>query len=264
VGELANLAVPAEMESGHLDAAISLARRSRDIYLEEGAPDTPVHAYRARLLAQALIIARSEEALAAAEDAVRVSTNAHAPANAGRGNLGAALVHAGRLDDADEQLDLALAGAKRGTRPHLLATRYQAAVLQLRGKPAEALPLLDQVIDDTAGDPFDRTELAAAHVARGLALLDLGQRDEAQHSFSAASTALDQVHGERMTPLRADLLIGQARANLARGDTASALPDLERAQAYWREHRPDSRWARDAAQWLARARALQGTKRASP
>jgi serine/threonine-protein kinase len=264
VGELASLAVPAEMESGHLESAISLARRSREIYLDEGAPDTPVHAYRARLLAQTLIIARSDEALAAAEDAVRVSTNAKAPPGAGRGHLAAALVHAGRLDEADRELDLALAGAKRGTRPHLLATRYRAAALHLRGKPAEALTLLDQVIEDTAADPFDRTEFAAAHVERGLVLLETGKLDAARESISAASTALAQVHGDRMTPLRADLLIGQARANLARGDAAAALPDLERAHAYWRERRPDSRWARDATQWLAQARARQGTKRASP
>ena len=264
VGELANLAVPAEMESGNLDAAISLARRSRDIYLKEGAPDTPVHAYRARLLAQALVIARSEETLVAAEDAVRVSTNARAPSNAGRGSLGAALVYAGRLDEADEQLDLALAGAKRGTRPHLLATRYRAAVLRLRGKQAEALPLLDQVIADTSADPFDRTEFAAAHVERGSMLLDLGQPEDARQSFAAASTALEAVHGERMTPLRADLLIGQARLSLQLGDTAAALPNLERAHAWWRAYRPDSRWAAESARWLDEARASQGTKRASP
>ena len=264
VGELANLAVPAEMESGNLDAAISLARRSRDIYLKEGAPDTTVHAYRARLLAQTLIIARSGEALAAAEDAVRVSTNAKAPPNSGRGNLGAALVHVGRLDEADEQLGLALVGAKPGTRPHLLATRYRAALLRQRGRLTEALPLLDQVIADTSADPFDRTEFAAAHVERGSILLDLGKLDSAQQSFIAAAGALDAVHGDRMTPLRADLLIGQARASLQLGDTAAALPNLERAHAWWRGYQPGSRWAAEAAQWLARARASQGTKRASP
>ena len=40
VGGLANLAVPAEMERGELDAAIPLARRSVDIYLKESQPET--------------------------------------------------------------------------------------------------------------------------------------------------------------------------------------------------------------------------------
>jgi serine/threonine-protein kinase len=264
VGELANLAVLAEMESGNLAAAISLARRSRDIYLKEAAPNTAIHAYRARLLAHVLGTARSAEALPAAENAVRVSTAANAAAGAGRGNLGLALLNEYRLDAADQQLGMALENARPGTRPHLQATRYRAALLRERGRSTEALPLLDQVIGESAGDPFDRPEFAAGHVERGLALLDLGKLDAAQASFDIASTTLDQLHGGRMTPLRADLLVGNARVKLQRGDAAAALGDLARANAYWRDHRPDSRWADAAAQWLARARTLQGTKRASP
>ena len=264
VGELASLAVPAEMESGNLDAAISLARRSRDIYLKEGAPNTSVHGYRVRLLALVLAVARAEEALPAAEEAVRVSTNANAAPGLGRGSLGLALMHAGRLDAAEEQLAISSANAKPGTRPHLQAQRYRAVLLRLRGDSVAALPLLDEVIVECADDPFDRTEFAAAHVERGLTLLELGKADAAQESFGTAATALDQLHGDRMSPLRADLLIGQARVQLQRGNTAAALAGLERADAYWRGYRSDSRWAAESARWLREARASQGTKRASP
>ena len=164
-------------------------------------------------------------------------------------------MQANRLDAADEQLGLSLAGAKPGTRRHMQANRYRAALLRQRGRSAEALPLLDQVIGDSAADPFDRPEFAAAHVERGLVLLELGKLDPAQASFSTAATALDQIHGDRMTPMRADLLIGQARLHLQRGNSAAALPALERAAAYWGEHRPGSRWAGEAEQWLAKARA---------
>ena len=44
----------------------------------------------------------------------------------------------------------------------------------------------------------------------------------------------------------------------------AALPNLERAANYWREHRPASRWADEVALWLARAQALHGANRASP
>src|SRR6185295_1657469 len=65
---------------------------------------------------------------------------------------------------------------------------------------------------------------------------------------------------ERMTPTRADLLIGAARVSLARGEPAKALPDLQRADAYWRERRPDSRWAGEAALWLGRAQLASGQR----
>ena len=264
VGELASLAVPAEMDSGNLDAAIALARRSRDNYLQVAAPDTMVHGYRARLLAQVLAIARAEEALAAAQEAVRVSVSANAGPGAGRGSLGLALMHEGRLDEADVQFGLALAALKPGTRPHMQAMRYRAVLLRLRGNSREALPMLDQVIREASADPFDRPEFAAAHVERGLVLVDLENVDQAQTSFNAAATALDPLHGDRMTPLRADLLIGQARIHLQRGDAAAALPGLERAHDFWRAQRPGSHWAQEASRWLDRARAHQGMKRASP
>jgi tetratricopeptide (TPR) repeat protein len=216
------------------------------------------------LLSQVLSIARAEEALVAAEDAVRVSDTARAGSGSGRGSLGVALLNEGRLDEADEQLGLALAGAKAGTRPHLLATRYRAALLRMRGQSAKALPLLDQVIREATPDPFDHPELAAAYVERGLALVELEKLDAAQEAFASATAALDRLHGTRMTPLRADLLIGQARLHLRSGDEAAALPPLERAHAYWQERRPDSRWAAEAARWLNQAQALQGKKRASP
>ena len=130
VGGLANLAVPAEMERGELDAAISLARRSVDNYLKESQPETGIHAYRVRLLAQTLTAARAAEALRASEEAVRLSGEANAP-RAGRGNLGLALLQVGRLDEADEQLRIALEGAKPGTRGHMQGTRHRGTVLRL-------------------------------------------------------------------------------------------------------------------------------------
>ena len=81
------IAMPAEFECGELDEAISLARRSLNIYLKEAQPETAVHAYRARLLGQALAVARVGDALQTLEEAVRLSVKAGAP-RAGRTFLG--------------------------------------------------------------------------------------------------------------------------------------------------------------------------------
>jgi tetratricopeptide (TPR) repeat protein len=255
VGGLAAIAVPAEMDSGNLAAATALARRSVDIYLQHAAPDTLVHAYRARLLAQVLSTARSEGALRVSEEAVGISERANAKPGVGRGNLGLALLQESKLDAAEQQIAIALETGTPGMRPHLQASRFRAALLRARGRPADALPLLDENIAQTVGDHFDRPEFAASHVERALALLDLGRSNAAQESFGAAAATLEELHGDRMTPLRADLLAGQARLRLQLGDAAAAVQDLERADAYWRQHRPDSRWAAEASLWLARARA---------
>jgi serine/threonine-protein kinase len=252
VGGLSMLAIPAELERGELDAAISLAHRSLDIYLQVAQPETRVHAYRARILGQALAIARvGDEALQITEEAVRLSGNAGEP-HAGRTNLGLALAHAGRLDEADVQLRLALEGTKPGTRAHMQATRYIGTVLRLRQKSLEALPWLEQSVAQTAARGFNRGEHAPGIVELGLAQLELGDIAAAQQSFTQATVALAELQQERMTPTRADLMIGIARIQLQNSAPADALRALQAVDGYWRERRPDSRWAGESALWLGR------------
>ena len=63
-----------------------------------------------------------------------------------------------------------------------------------------------------------------------------------------------------MTPTRADLLIGMARVRMQGNDFSAALPDLQRADVYWRELRPDSRWAGEAALWLGHCQLALGQR----
>jgi hypothetical protein len=63
-----------------------------------------------------------------------------------------------------------------------------------------------------------------------------------------------------MTPTRADLLIGMARVHLQASEPAEALRALQAADAYWRERRPDSRWAGEAALWLGRTHVALGQR----
>jgi serine/threonine-protein kinase len=259
VGELTMIAMPAEYERGELDEAIALARRSLDIYLKEAQPETPLHAYRARILGQAVAVARVAEAVPTTQEAVRLSVKAGAP-RAGRAFLGIALAHAGRLDEADEELRLALEGAKPGSRAQMQATRHRATLLRLEGKSAEAVPWIEQSIAASAKGRFQRGEHAMSLVELGLIRLELGDVAAARQSFGQAASILDELQPQRMTPTRADLSIGMARIHLRTSEPAEALRASQAADAYWRHRSPDSRWAGEAALWLGRAHLASGQR----
>ena len=242
-----------------LDEAISLARRSLNIYLKEAQPETALHAYRARLLGQALVVARAEDAVQTLEEAVRLSVKAGAP-RAGRTFLGLALAHAGRLDEADEQLRLALEGAKPGSRAHMQTTRHRGTLLRLERKNSEALPWIEQSLAASATGRFQRGDHAMSLVELGLTRLELGDFAAARQSFVQAASILDELQPQRMTPTRADLMIGMARLHLQASEPAEALRGLQAADAYWRERSPDSRWAGEAALWLGRAHLALGQR----
>jgi tetratricopeptide (TPR) repeat protein len=97
-------------------------------------------------------------------------------------------------------------------------------------------------------------------VELGLTRLELGDVAAARQSFVLAASILDEVQPQRMTPTRADLLIGMARVHLSASEPADALRALQAADAYWRERRPDSRWAGEAALWLGRAHMALGQR----
>ena len=253
VGELSAIAAPAEMERGELDAAIALARRSVAIYLKEAAPESTVHAYRARILGMTLAVARTgDEAVRTLDDAVKLSVKTGQP-NGGRISFGEALAHEGRLDEADEQLRLTLNSVKAGSYPFSRAARFCGLVLRFRQRSDQAVPWLEQSVAGLSNDRADRGEHAASLVELGLAQLDLGDFAAAENSFTQADGTLSELQQQRMTPTRADLRIGTARVRMQRKEFASALTDLQTADAYWRERRPDSRWAGEAALWLGRA-----------
>jgi serine/threonine-protein kinase len=258
VGELTMVATPAEFERGELDVAISYARRSLDVYLTEAQPETPLHGYRARLLGQALAVARvGDEAVTALEEAVRLSASNGAP-HAGRAFFGLALAHAGRLAEADAQLRHALEGAAPGSRAEMQTTRHLGTLRRLERRSAEAVPWIERSLAAAATGRFQRGERAASLVELGLTQLELGETTAARQSLEQAASILDELQPQRMTPMRADLMIGMARVHLHASEPAEALPAAQAADAYWRERRPDSRWAGEAALWLGRTHAALG------
>jgi hypothetical protein len=131
-------------------------------------------------------------------------------------------------------------------------------LLRLEGKSAEALPWIEQSITAAAKGRFQRGDHAMSLVELGLTRLDLGDVAVARQSFEQAASILDELQPQRMTPTRADLMIGMARIHLQASKPADALRALLPVDAYWRGRRPDSRWAGEAALWLGRAHAALG------
>jgi serine/threonine protein kinase/tetratricopeptide (TPR) repeat protein len=258
VGELSMIAVPAEFECGELDRAIALARRAVDIHAKVAQQETALHAYRARLLGQMLAAARAgDDAVRTLEDAVRLSVKAGAP-RAGRTFLGITLAHAGRLEEADQELRVALEGAKPGSRQQMQTTRHRGTLLRLERKSAEALPWIEQSIAASSKSRFSRGDHAVSLVELGLTRLELGELAAARQAFEQATSILDELQPQRMTPARADLSIGMARIHLQAAKPADALRAVQAADTYWRERSPNSRWAGEAAAWLGRAHLALG------
>jgi YaiO family outer membrane protein len=91
---------------------------------------------------------------------------------------------------------------------------YQSAVAdRLAGRPAEAVPKLEQVLAARPDDVDARLNL-------GLALLALGRLDEAEAAFRDVT---------RQTPAYADAWVGLARVEQRRGDTEAARRMAEEA-----------------------------------
>jgi serine/threonine-protein kinase len=255
VGELLALGVPAELERGNLRVAIAMARKSVAIYLRDSEPGTIVHAYRLRLLGQSMLAARAgAETVRSLEEAVRVSAAAEGADSQpfGRGSFGLALAHMGKFSEAQAEIDRALQGFAPGSRAKHQAMRHQGTLLRLQGRAAEAIPWFEKGIAAATRDAFDSFDRAIGFSEIGLSRLELGDTGAAEEAFSTAEGMFIKFQKQFITPARVDLMIGTARARMRRGEFTAALPSLQKADGFWREFAPESRWAGEAALWLGR------------
>ena len=255
--------VPLEIEIGALAPAIDHARRAVEIYLKEGQPGSATHAGRVRKLGSALLAARtSGEAAARLEEAVRLSAGAKSQLDLlhARGSLGLALAQLGRFDEADRELQEAIAKSGSSVRARHLATRNLGTLRRLQGRHAESLQLLEKATAESAIQRSHRGDHAHGLVEAGLTKLELGDVDGARDLFARAEVLFLDVQKQRMTPGRADLLVGKARVDLQRHDYDAALQSALSADAFWRETDPDSPWAGAAALWLGRCYEALGRK----
>jgi tetratricopeptide (TPR) repeat protein len=129
--------------------------------------------------------------------------------------------------------------------------RNVGSLLRLQGKPQQALQWLDVSIASASKQPSHRGDLAQGLLEAGLAHLALGEIDNAATLLHRSQQLFADVQRERMTPARADLLVGMAQLSAAKNDFSSAVTTLEQAHRYWQGYDANSRWAAAAATQLA-------------
>jgi tetratricopeptide (TPR) repeat protein len=254
-GDLRAMASTAELERGDLHAAIQEARLALAILRKQPEPEGPPLALRVRTLGLALVTARENEAAAEQlTEGVQLAIAARTGPGEmqARSTLGVALARLGRFDAAEREGRIAVAKARADTRIQFLAMRNLGTVLRLRGEYAEALEWLEKGATGLATKTVYGSDLAMALVDLGLAHLELGALAPARESFARAEELFARYQKDRMTPARADLLVGSARLAMQERAYTAALPKLQAADAFWRGFAPDHRDGAEAALRLGR------------
>jgi serine/threonine-protein kinase len=203
-------------------------------------------------------------------------------------SLGIALTSARRASEAVEQLKPALATMRRldttGTAWISNATSAYGNALALAGRNDEAQRVLKENLAGTLAGlaaPESHNGLgivalnrqnyaeAKAHFEKGLALssegppsrvlvaalLGLAQSDLALGNMAAAEDALQKAESaqravaQRSTPVLMDILSTRARVALAQDQSEQAAELFTQIDEFWRGFNPESRYAREAAQW---------------
>jgi tetratricopeptide (TPR) repeat protein len=138
--------------------------------------------------------------------------------------------------------------------------RNLGTLLRLQGRYTESLAWLEKAIAESGVQPGHRGDHAHVLIEAGQVRLDLGEIDTAGELFGRAEKLFDDVQKQRMTPARADIMVGMARVQLQRREYVAALESARSASLFWREFDPDNRSAGEAALWLGRCYQALGRK----
>ena len=266
-GEALSGAIPLDIEVGDLKTAIASGRRAIEIYLKEGQPGSATHAGRVRKLGNALLAARStREAAEQLAEAVRLAalSKSNLELLHARGSLGLALAYLGRFEEATRHLWEAIEASEgKAPRAHHLALRNLGTSLRLQGRYAEALPWLEKSLRESAIEPSHRGDHAHGLLETGLTRLERGEFEMARLLLEQARVLFADVQKQRVTPARADLLVGLARLDLQQGDSDGALQLAQEADLFWRGFDPENPLAGGAALWLGRCHLALGHQAAA-
>lgn len=198
----------------------------------EVALDPRVDAWRAVVDAARAIDIDPTRAVALAEAAVLRAREAAPDGEVlghALGTRGRALLHAGRLDEAEAALREALAFFQRvSPREAPRSTTYLATCLRMRGRGDEGLALLDAADDPLRRDldvsDYARTTREYLKLERGRCLQALGRHDEALDDFAYVERGAEgDVCDPRLRALR-----GMARSLRALGRDEEADAYLKR------------------------------------
>jgi serine/threonine-protein kinase len=256
VGTILNTMVASLIATDRLDEALDASRRSVAILERHHAPDSIQVAYA--LVPRASIQRAMRRPQAALEDYDRayrilraaIGDDKHYVLHV-RGNRAQALADAGNTARATEELVQVIEGYRRhGYAQVGVMWLAYAYALRLDGRPEQAL----QVLHDNAASMSTPAERSRLHVERGLTLLAVDQPEPALEDLNAAKSIF-ATGGAPPAPQRMEIELGVGRALLALGRTEPALSAARAVDSFWRGFQPESRWAGEAAFWLARCHA---------
>jgi serine/threonine-protein kinase len=250
-------------QAGFLKEALANAERARSTLLPMIAPRSRLDAASAEAVALAHNWARDGQRgvpLWRHAEAVyrEVLGESHWVIQVTRRNLSFALTWAGELDEARRVMDGVMAAPRAERDAYDINAWIAGTRERLAARPAEALALQQRALHSMAGKKgADTLSQAYSLTERGLAELALGRPADARLSLAEAQRHFER-RGVGLVPEHADALLGIGQLELAAGHAGAALTALQRADAFWRDLRPDSPWAGETSFWLARALAAAG------
>ncbi|HEY8508484.1 MAG TPA: protein kinase [Steroidobacteraceae bacterium] len=206
---------------------------------------------------------RGEQALplltTAAQSMKQALGESHPRSMVARANLALAAAYAGDLKSARAQVEELLKELQvtKADRSHARTFYATGVVHRMAGDYTTAVGLQQQALELIGRDTEMELERLEALIESGIASVEGGELSEGLRLLEDAHPSLQRLQTQ-MTPLQAEALVAIARARMALGEPASALPLLEQANQFWSDFDARSRWAAEAAQWLRRCYAALG------
>jgi tetratricopeptide (TPR) repeat protein len=241
------------LAAGQPQAAYDAGREALRLAVRRHPEPGPSIGLHARLLLQTMILLRETREFDEVLALRRAANSAPLAVVSSDGLNAAKLLLDGRTVDAESMLEEAIARADALSGRRVIGSRtYWAWALCENGKPARALEILDEVIDDRSEALYRQPIFNQ----RAKALLLLGNPREAEISARGALAIAKAT--EASTPDQADslLILGRALLQLDRPQEASEV--LAEADAFWRKYKPGSAWAAETTYWHGRALTAAG------
>ena len=170
-----------------------------------------------------------------------------------------ALMQAERLEEARAVLEEVRVGFEDQDLPVPPHVGWvQGLILLAAGDLDGATETLELALERVDQETHVERVRALLQAALGMVLVEQGESSRASELLEQATAALE-AQQSRVSPELADAWVALGRARLGMGRPGAAVELFERADTFWGDFAPESRWARASRAWLERARASQPT-----